>query len=61
MLINSCTDNKTATIPSYLKDFQEEYAENPRDANLKWFTGAKFGMFIHYGLYAQLAKGEWVQ
>jgi alpha-L-fucosidase len=50
-----------ANIPSYLINFQKEYTENPRAANLKWFTGAKFGMFIHYGLYAQLAKGEWVQ
>ena len=61
MFVYSCTDNKTASIPSYLNDFQQEYTENPRETNLKWFTDAKFGMFIHYGLYAQLAKGEWVQ
>jgi alpha-L-fucosidase len=29
--------------------------ENP---NLAWFTHAKFGMFIHWGLYSKLA-GEW--
>jgi alpha-L-fucosidase len=29
--------------------------QNP---NLKWFADAKFGMFIHWGLYAKLA-GEW--
>ena len=32
--------------------------ENP---NVKWFKAAKFGMFIHWGLYSKLAgeyKGE---
>lgn len=27
---------------------------------LKWWTDARFGMFIHWGLYALLARGEWV-
>jgi len=48
-------------VPPYLADFADEYKDNPREANLRWFTGAKFGMFIHYGLYSQLGKGEWVQ
>jgi alpha-L-fucosidase len=56
-----CSQSEQSTLPSYLKDLREKYAENPREANLKWFVEAKFGMFIHYGLYAQLAKGEWVQ
>ena len=25
----------------------------------KWFTDARFGMFIHFGLYSTAAKGEW--
>lgn len=35
----------------------------PAPANLKareWFQDAKFGMFIHWGVYSVLAKGEWV-
>ncbi len=47
--------------PSYLQDYQEEYEENPREANLAWFKNADYGMFIHYGLYSILEKGEWVQ
>ncbi|MEM6550766.1 MAG: alpha-L-fucosidase [Planctomycetota bacterium] len=31
----------------------------PRDT--VWFHQARFGMFIHYGLYAMLGRGEWVQ
>src|SRR5450759_198541 len=30
----------------------------PRDQYLDWFREAKFGMFIHWGPYSQLA-GEW--
>ncbi len=26
----------------------------------RWFQDAKFGMFIHWGAYSQLAQGEWV-
>lgn len=29
-----------------------------RDARMQWFREAKFGMFIHWGLYSQLAD-EW--
>jgi alpha-L-fucosidase len=28
---------------------------------LTWWTEARFGMFIHWGLYAQAARHEWVQ
>src|SRR5579872_5344476 len=28
------------------------------DARMKWFREARFGMFIHWGLYSQ-AAGEW--
>ncbi len=51
----------TSQIPAHLKDYSKEYNESPREANLQWFKDARFGMFIHYGLYSQLGKGEWVQ
>jgi len=28
---------------------------------IKWFTEARFGMFIHWGLYAIPARGEWIK
>ena len=31
-----------------------------RRAAREWFRDAKFGMFIHWGVYSQLAHGEWV-
>ena len=24
-----------------------------------WFNEKKFGIFIHYGLYSQIERGEW--
>jgi alpha-L-fucosidase len=50
-----------AQVPAYLKEYKKEYQKSPRTANLHWFKDAQFGMFIHYGLYSQLGKGEWVQ
>ena len=27
---------------------------------LEWYQDSKFGLFIHWGLYALLGRGEWV-
>ncbi len=56
--LHSC---KTNNVPSYLKGYEAEYAKNPRQAALQWFREAKFGLFMHYGLYSLLGRGEWVQ
>jgi alpha-L-fucosidase len=38
-------------------------AETPgqKAARMAWWTEARFGMFIHWGLYAQAARHEWVK
>lgn len=28
--------------------------------NIRWWSEARFGMFVHFGLYALLQRGEWV-
>ena len=48
------------SAPSYLQGRKPVYAGNPRQAARKWFAEAKFGLFMHYGLYSQLGRGEWV-
>lgn len=48
-------------VPSYLEEYRSMYLENPREANLEWFKSADYGLFIHYGVYSLLEKGEWVQ
>ncbi|MBN1673419.1 MAG: alpha-L-fucosidase [Kiritimatiellae bacterium] len=32
-----------------------------RDARMKWWREARYGMFVHWGLYALIGRNEWVQ
>lgn len=43
----------TQSQTKYLSESKSAYQER-----MQWFTDAKFGMFIHFGLYSQLG-GEW--
>lgn len=38
----------------------QTHTSNPRRARISWFQNAGFGLFMHYGLYSQLGRGEWV-
>ncbi|MBI4979328.1 MAG: alpha-L-fucosidase [Spirochaetes bacterium] len=38
----------------------EKHTAETRDARMKWWRDARFGMFIHYGLYSQVGRNEWV-
>jgi alpha-L-fucosidase len=51
VLAQSAVEPKTPPTP-------EEQAE--RERRMKWWHDAKFGMFIHWGLYSVLARHEWV-
>src|SRR4030043_714853 len=35
--------------------------EAQKTQRMKWWTDARFGMFIHWGLYALPARHEWVK
>jgi alpha-L-fucosidase len=35
--------------------------QSKHDPRLGWFDQARFGMFVHFGIYAQFGRGEWVQ
>ncbi len=48
-------------VPSFLAGYETLYRQDPRAATQKWFDEAGFGLFLHYGVYSQLAHGEWVQ
>ncbi len=51
----------THAVDYSAKERQREYT--PTSENLaarKWFQDAKFGMFIHWGVYSVLGNGEWV-
>jgi alpha-L-fucosidase len=47
-----------ATIISK-RDYEEQTAAS-RDARMRWWREARFGMFVHYGLYSQVGRNEWV-
>jgi len=34
--------------------------EKEREKRMQWWRKARFGMFIHWGLYSQLGRHEWV-
>jgi alpha-L-fucosidase len=48
----------TTTDDSAIRTGSEQRADARQDARLDWFRDARFGMFIHWGLYA-LPAGEW--
>ncbi|MCL2831646.1 MAG: alpha-L-fucosidase [Treponema sp.] len=41
------------------KSEYEEITAASRDARMAWWREARFGMFIHYGLYSALGRHEW--
>lgn len=48
-------------VPNFLKNVSDEYGTDPRAAAKQWFKDARFGLFMHYGLYSILGRHEWVQ
>lgn len=50
-----------ARTPNYLRDYDELYRRDPRAAAKQWFRDARYGLFMHYGLYSTLGRDEWVQ
>lgn len=48
------------SFPAARKNYRPEKVEKLSEEQMKWFRDAKFGMFIHWGVYSMLGKGEWV-
>lgn len=48
-------------MPAYLEEYRNLYAVNPRQAALAWFKNARYGLFLHYGLYSLPGRHEWLQ
>lgn len=42
------------------KSDYEEMTAKTRDQRMSWWREARFGMFIHYGLYSAAGRNEWV-
>ena len=43
-----------------LGQYNEQIAAT-RDERMKWWREARFGMFVHFGLYSQMGRHEWAQ
>lgn len=41
------------------RDYEAQTAAT-RDERMAWWREARFGMFVHYGLYSQVGRNEWV-
>jgi alpha-L-fucosidase len=48
-------------VPGWLAGDPEAYAKDPRAAAIEWMRRAKFGLFLHYGLYSLEGRHEWLQ
>lgn len=48
-------------LPVMAANSQQNYTPSPENLRAReWFQDAKFGMFIHWGVYSILGDGEWV-
>jgi alpha-L-fucosidase len=56
----SSKEAESNEAPAYLRNHQAIYHRDPHSAALEWFQQAKYGIFMHYGLYSQLGRAEWV-
>ena len=61
MLTPAALEASNNKIPLYLKGVKSLYHTDPRKAAIEWFSQARYGMFMHYGLYSILGRHEWVQ
>ena len=52
------TIEEMKSFPAARKNYRPEKVEKLSEEQMKWFRDAKFGMFIHWGLYSELG-GVW--
>ncbi len=50
--------NLHANEQQVFDDFWEQETQEQKDARMQWWRDARFGLFIHWGLYA-IPAGEW--
>lgn len=48
------------SVPYHLKGYASLYKQDPQAAAAQWFREAKYGLFMHYGIYSLMESGEWV-
>src|ERR1700740_2773989 len=62
LALTASSNRALAAIP--LQEAQPHAGPLPGDANraerMKWWKAARFGMFIHFGVYSTIGRHEWV-
>ncbi|RAJ87339.1 alpha-L-fucosidase [Chitinophaga dinghuensis] len=58
LLLSSLTVMSIRSSAQEMPDMWTTGANNKANPNLEWFKSAKFGLFIHWGLYSKLG-GKW--
>ena len=53
--------NKVAAEPAVEFSLPSKETNEQKLERMKWWTDARFGMFIHWGLYSMPARHEWVK
>ena len=43
------------------KSAYEEQLAKTRDKRMAWWRDARFGIFVHFGLFSLIGRNEWVQ
>ena len=57
-LLSALLATAMLTTTAIAKDYWLDETPAERDARMQWWVEARFGMFIHWGLYA-VPAGEW--
>lgn len=53
--------NQTGPTPGERQASMDEEAASGQQDRMRWWRNARFGMMIHWGVYAIPGRGEWVQ
>jgi alpha-L-fucosidase len=61
LAFTSISCKRKAEAPGFLHEHSNLFNINPRAASLEWFKKAKYGLFMHFGLYSIIGEGEWIQ
>ncbi len=59
-IIHFCLLFTLSTAPLFSQQHKEFALSAEKAERMQWWTEARFGMFIHWGLYALPARHEWV-
>ncbi len=56
-----CMTAALLVLPALSQSLLKPETEEQKAERMSWWTEARFGMFIHWGLYSLPARHEWVK